>query len=98
MSNDYLNLTEAPTLIHREPYCSACQEDVESDDDGWVCPSCGTAWGYRDDGPGELYANWSGESAGGPTVTIKEASRISHLTGDDRLAALARMRERPTAP
>ena len=95
MSNDYLNLTEAPTLVFRAPYCSACTEDCDSDSDGYTCPGCGTCWGHDQfDEPGTLYADWSGESAGGPTVTPDEAWHVSHLDAERRIEKLAAMRSR----
>lgn len=65
----YVKLTEAPTLIFNEPSCGTCSEDVESDGDGWVCPSCGTSWSYDDyDQQGTLYEEWSGETLDGDSV------------------------------
>lgn len=67
--SDYVKLSEAPALIFNEPSCGVCHLDVESDGDGWVCPSCGTSWGYDDyEQPGTLYEEWAGESIDGEPV------------------------------
>ncbi|MFC8732159.1 hypothetical protein ACFT5B_06855 [Luteimicrobium sp. NPDC057192] len=77
---EYLKLAEAPQLVIHYPTCSTCDVDLETDGDGWTCPTCGTSWDMRaDDGDtGELYESWSGEKLDGPAVTEEEASEISH--------------------
>ena len=92
--NDYLRLSKPPTISWSAPMCSACYVDLECDD-GWLCPSCGTAWGSMagDGDDGELYESWAGEPADGPEVTVGEAWRISHLQEPDRMRALERIRE-----
>jgi predicted amidophosphoribosyltransferase len=75
MSNDYLRLPTAPSLTFQNPLCDACSVEVDNDDDGWLCPSCGTTWdGQHTEGnPGELYADWSGEQPEGPDATLEDA-------------------------
>ncbi|WP_420114533.1 hypothetical protein [Pseudactinotalea sp.] len=64
--SDYVKLSEAPTLVFREPECGTCAQECQSDGDGWLCPSCGTSWGYNDyDQGGTLYEEWSGELLSG---------------------------------
>lgn len=64
--SDYVKLSEPPTLVFQEPECGTCYQKCESDGDGWLCPSCGTSWGYNDyDQEGTLYESWSGEALDG---------------------------------
>ena len=97
--NDYLRLTKPPTIVLLAPICSVCEVDLENDD-GWLCPSCGTAWGYMagDGDDGELYESWAGEPADGPAVTEDEAWRICHLREPDRSTFLSIIRERARNP
>ena len=90
MSNGYLRVSgDAPVMVVSAPQCLACNVDLVR-----VCPGCGTAW-PSDAGDGEVgepYASWSGEEPDGPEVTPAEAWRVAHLSGDDRTAALRRIR------
>ena len=97
--SDYLRLTRAPYISWSAPTCSACDVDLEFDD-GWLCPSCGTAWGSMagDGDYGELYESWAGEPAGGLEVTKDEAWQISHLQEPDRTRSLERIRDRARNP
>ena len=92
--NDYLRLSKPPSISWSAPTCSTCEVDLEYDD-GWLCPSCGTAWGSMagDGDDGELYESWAGEPADGPEVTEVEAWQISHLQEPDRSRSLERIRE-----
>lgn len=74
---DYIRLTEPPHWCIQYPTCSACGTDLETDGDGWTCPSCGTQWPQtaNDGDKGELYAAWSGEEPTGPVVANDEAWR-----------------------
>lgn len=75
MSNSYMRLDRAPMLAFRQPLCDACVVDVVTDDDGWMCPSCGTSWGGNqgDGDTGMLYEDWAGEPAEGPESTVDDA-------------------------
>lgn len=75
VSNNYIKLDKAPVWCIQYPTCSACEIDLFTDGDGWICDSCGTAWGMNanDGDPGELYAEWSGEKPGGPPASLGRA-------------------------
>ena len=63
MPEPIVKFAEAPLLTRTDPTCAACAVDVESDGDGYVCPTCGTSWPYDadEDEHGTLYEEWSGE-------------------------------------
>ena len=92
--NDYLRLSKPPTISWSAPMCSACYVDLECDD-GWLCPSCGTAWDSSagDGEDGELFESWAGEPADGPEVTEDEAWQISGMPEPDRTRRLEWMRD-----
>lgn len=95
MSNQYTRLAEHPSLVHPGyPSCGACDREVDYEDGGWVCPSCGTCWpGDRveDDGSSaQLYPEWSGETLTGPVCPLDLAWRVEHLPPDERDAAILR--------
>lgn len=62
MTAPIVKFAEAPRMIRNEPDCEACSVTVESDGDGYQCPTCGTHWSYDhdEDAPGTLYEEWSG--------------------------------------
>lgn len=68
--SEYVKLADAPPLVLNNPDCGMCATEVESDGDGWLCPSCGTTWDYAssDGDTGTLYEEWSGETLGGEPV------------------------------
>lgn len=70
----YLRLAEAPSLVIHYPTCSTCDVDLDFDD-GWICPSCGTAWDATasDGDKGDLYPWWSGVHLTGPVLSEDEA-------------------------
>lgn len=67
--SEYIKLAEAPAFVYQTPHCGACSVDLESED-GWLCPVCGTSWGYdaSDGDSGELYESWAGEELEGETL------------------------------
>ena len=73
--SDYIRLNEPPHWCIQYPTCSACDVDLMTDGDGWLCPACGTLWGMQanDGDKGTLYADWSGEKSTGPRVSNDEA-------------------------
>lgn len=93
MLNEYLALDTAPCLSIRYPDCDACCVEVESDGDGFVCPSCGTYWGYEDgeDVPGTLVGEWSGEKPEGPKVSNNNAWLVARKTGSARFEEAERI-------
>lgn len=95
MSNEYIRLATAPALNHPGyPTCDACDVEVEFDD-GWLCPSCGTAWpaGNVEAGSDEasLYPDWAGEDLTGPICPTDEAWRFAHLPPDERDARIRKL-------
>ena len=66
----------APTLARMDPVCDSCSVNVRSDSDCYECPQCGTQWDYEaaEDEPGDLYADWSGES-------VDDLPLLDHATG-----------------
>ena len=100
MSSDYLKLDAAPGLTHPgHPICDACEVEVELDD-GWLCPSCGTAWPADqlecDGSDAALYKDWSGETLAGPACPVDLAWQVSHLRGPDRDQMVRKLTERTT--
>ena len=77
----YIKLDHTPVLVLNYSDCSSCLVSVESDGDGWICPSCGTGWAYGDeDGDeGTLYEEWSGEDLEGPTYSEDDLWFGRHL-------------------
>lgn len=75
--SDYIRLAEPPAWCLEYPTCSACAVDLDTDGDGWTCPTCGTSWGMDagDGDRGTLYADWAGEEPTGPQVTQGDAWR-----------------------
>lgn len=75
---EYIRLAEAPYITYREPMCGTCETELESDD-GWLCPSCGTAWSpdAGDRSTGNLYEDWSGERISHDGI-VDEYSSIEH--------------------
>ena len=71
----YLRLDKAPELIVEMPICGACDINVEHDGNGYVCPSCGTAWD-SDPEHGQLAAEWSDEEAIETQVTKSEDAHL----------------------
>ena len=109
MAEPIVRFEKPPTLTFREPLCSACIVELEHDD-GWTCPTCGTAWDYSasDDTPGTLYVDWSGEeselSVSDPedawmtTINADAARRESERLAQNQRAAIVRAeRERKAA-
>lgn len=74
---DYIRLDTPPTWCIQYPTCSACDIELETDGDGWLCPCCGTSWDLRagDGDRGTLYADWAGEQPDGPDVPESDAWR-----------------------
>lgn len=68
--NDYIKLPKAPEWVLQYPKCSVCTSELETDGDGWTCPTCGTFWDMKagDGDTGILYADWSGDEPGGAEV------------------------------
>lgn len=89
---EYLHLAEAPVLCVNNPSCSACGVEVESDGDGWLCPSCGTSWDINsaDGDIGMTYEDWSGEELTGPIISHSEAGTIAGARDAERRRELAR--------
>lgn len=84
----YMNLDHVPALKHPGyPYCGTCEVEVEYDD-CWICPSCGTIWGASaieyEEGQGERFEDWSGETRTGPIAPKDEAWRWSSMQPDVR--------------
>lgn len=75
--SDYIRLSQPPMWVINYPTCSACAVDLETEGDGWTCPSCGTSWSMdaNDGDRGTLYADWSGEDPTGPEVDEADAWR-----------------------
>ncbi len=75
---DYIRLAEAPQWVMHYPTCSACDVDLEIEDD-WYCPSCGTSWsqGAGDGDVGELPETRLGEPLTGPVLTASEARQVA---------------------
>ena len=87
--NEYpIKYDTAPTLSISAPQCAACLVDVESED-GWLCPMCGTAWGYDagEDEDGELYESWSGEESDVPVTPIDDGYMAASKIESDLLHA-----------
>ena len=72
---EYIRLTEPPQWCIQYPTCSACTTELDTDGDGWTCPTCGTSWDMdaNDGDTGTLYADWSGEEPTGPEVASDDA-------------------------
>lgn len=95
MTDPKFRLAEAPVLVLNNPDCGTCDVTVESGDEGWICPNCGTYWSYSDnpgDGDaGQLYAEWSGEDVDDlPLVNDEDAWKYA-----DDYAALVRANAEP---
>lgn len=87
MNDPKFRLEEAPVLVLNAPDCGACDVEVESDGDSWICPNCGTCWSYDqgDGDAGDLYADWSGEDVSAlPVVAADDAWK--YAPGYSRLA------------
>lgn len=99
MSIAYMKLAEKPGLDHPGyPNCGACGVEVDHDGDGWLCPSCGTAWPSDNvEAPPEdatLFEEWSGEELEGVEVPVHEAWRFSGREPADREGLIGRHLER----
>lgn len=72
----YVKLSEPPMWCIQYPTCSACEVDLDTDGDGWTCPSCGTTWPMSagDGDKGELHESWAGEELPGPVLTAEQAA------------------------
>ena len=81
MTTPRVRYAEPPHLIHMSPECGGCSISVDSDDDGWVCPTCGTTWDYNDyDKRGTAYADWSGEDVAGlPLIDEDDGYKLAGL-------------------
>lgn len=77
--SDYLRLEQQPEFVLHYPTCGTCAVDLDTDGDGWTCPSCGSMWdNHASEGDkGELYESWSGEAIAGDALTEEEARDIS---------------------
>lgn len=77
--SSYLKLAEAPEWVLQYPTCSACDVDLFTDGDGWLCENCGTSWSMNasDGDRGLLYEEWSGEKLDGAPVSEAQAWRIA---------------------
>ena len=73
--SDYVKLKEAPYISYSTPTCSTCLEELDIEDDGWICPACGTFWSYSDNhgDAGQLYEEWSGEDLPGEALSENDA-------------------------
>lgn len=93
VNNEYLILDEAPCLSINNPDCDACCVEVDSDGDGYICPSCGTFWGYScgDGEAGELLEEWAGEVPEGPRVSNGDAWLVARFRGEERVAEAERV-------
>jgi hypothetical protein len=99
--SDYIKLPEAPMWCIQYPTCSACAIDLDTDGDGWTCPSCGTSWSMdaNDGDRGELYASWAGEEPSGPEVSTDDAYRWGdYIERLDRHRILPEFCPMPTKP
>lgn len=84
MSGPVVKYETSPTLIFKEPYCSACLADCEMEDGNWECPRCGTLWGGNQfDEPGELYEDWSGDDNEGEPRTHADGYRPTQHERDN---------------
>ena len=100
--SDYIRLSEAPKWCIQYPTCSACDVDLSTDGDGWLCEVCGTSWDMNanDGDEGTLYADWAGKEPQGPSVAEGDAWRwgdyherlIQHRQFPDLLPEPARPR------
>lgn len=98
MSDHFLRLSKPPGLSHPGyPICDACNVETEHDGDGWLCPSCGTAWpgDNMEAFPSEatMFPDWSGEGMTGPVCPNDLAWKVSHLSGYERDALVKRLTE-----
>ena len=90
MSNYYMNLGDyIPGLRHPGyPTCDGCEVEVDGDGDGWLCPSCGTAWDGDNleygEGEGTRFEDWSGETRTGPIPPRYSAWCYSGMEPDER--------------
>jgi hypothetical protein len=89
MTTPIIKLQAPATLSINYPDCSVCNVAVESDGDGYICPTCGTYWSY-DDGDGDtgtLYEDWSGETLDLPFSDADDAWMTTINANSKRLAA-----------
>lgn len=98
---DYIRLSEPPMWCVQYPTCSACDVSLDTDGDGWTCPTCGTFWDMHamDGDRGELYASWAGEEPTGPDVPEGDAWRWGdYRVRMERHRAFPDLCPKPTPP